>query len=211
MSSGTESSSYIGKALLVANRYSRILPVMPERICSIEGIRLLPLSGYVSNGISEKEVFSMWRNSDGALNVYFRGRERLAAISYNDRCAPHRIRFTLAEELMHYFLGHADDPRSCYGRKEYSGEFYARCETEAKHAACILLCPPVFFYNYRPNTAEMMKICSISEDCAASIRRYYTQDERLITKSFEYARSTLPELSFDPRHKTVMFDDGYEL
>lgn len=211
MTGERDKNLYISKALLVSERYSRALPISPESICAAENIRCLPLSYYVSKGMSEKEVFGVWRNCDGALNLFRQKDKRHAVISYNDRCAPHRVRFTLCEELMHLFLGHADDPRSCYTRPEYREDFYSLCEFEAKNAACILLCPPVFFYNYKPTIEEMVDICNISKDCAASIRRFYIANERAITKSMAYSRITLPAITRDPRHRTIMFDDGYEL
>lgn len=203
--------SYVSMALRVSKKYSRRLPVIPENICRMENIPCIPLSQYVSKGMTEKEVFSIWRNCDGVMNLLISGNEKRCAISYNDRCAPHRIRFTLAEELMHYFLGHAEDPRNSYNSEEYSEECYERCEQEAKNGACILLCPPVFFYNYRPSLTEISHICNVSRDCAASMRRFFIQNEKEITGSFEYFNCEMPALSFDPRHKKILFEDGYEL
>ena len=122
----------------LVRRHGLTLPVDVAALCRRYGARLVTLSELERRGMSREAVFAVWGNRDGVAMASRRGR----AISYNDRAAENRVRFTLAEELMHLLLGHTADRRFAAARQSYDAAVYACYEAEAKHGACMLLGPP---------------------------------------------------------------------
>ena len=69
----------------------RTVPVQLGEVCTSAGIELVSLSEIVrGTGLPENAVFSIWGNTDGAVNCY-QNRYRIA---YNDNQPSGRIRFT---------------------------------------------------------------------------------------------------------------------
>lgn len=159
----------------LVRRHSLTLPVAVERICPLYGARLLPLSELTARGMDAETVFACWGNRDG---VAMQSRS-VRTIAYNDRTAVNRIRFTLAEELMHLLLGHASDGRFSVARQLYDEETYALYEAEAKHGAAMLLLPPTVYFRYRErlSLASIAQLCQISRACAWTAAQYYEQNE----------------------------------
>ena len=89
----------------LVRRHGLTLPVDVAALCRHYGARLVTLSELERRGMSREAVFAVWGNRDGVAMSGRRGR----AIGYNDRAAEKRIRFTLAEELMHLLLRHTAD------------------------------------------------------------------------------------------------------
>ena len=129
----------------LVRRHALTLPVDVAAVCPIYGARLLSLSELEQKGLDAEAVFAVWGNRDGVAMASRRGR----TIGYNDRAAEKRIRFTLAEELMHLLPGHTEDERFRLGEQSYDAETYALYEAEAKHGACMLLVPPTVYFRYR--------------------------------------------------------------
>ena len=159
----------------LVRRHALTLPVAVERICPLYGARLLPLSELTDRGMDAETVFACWGNRDGVAMQSRRGR----TIAYNDCAAPNRIRFTLAEELMHLLLGHAADGRFSVARQRYDDATYALYESEAKHGAAMLLLPPTVYFRYRERLglSAIARLCRISRACAWTAAQYYEQNE----------------------------------
>ncbi len=159
----------------LVRRHGCTLPVDVAALCPLYGARLMPLSELEARGLAAEEVFAVWGNRDGVAMASRRGR----AIGYNDRAAEKRIRFTLAEELMHLLLGHTADSRFAVSAQSYDEATYALYEAEAKHGACMLLIPPTVYFRYRAlyGLAGIARLCRVSEACAWTAARYYEQNE----------------------------------
>ena len=151
------------------------VPVDIFALCARCGVRLVPLSELEREGMSADEVFAVWGNPDGVAM----SSARRWTIAYNDRAAERRIRFTLAEELMHLLLGHTEDARFALGVQSYDGETYRRYESEAKHAAAMLLLPPSVYFRFRSlaSPAALARLCRVSEACAFTAARWYEENE----------------------------------
>ena len=159
----------------LVRRHGLTLPVDVAALCPLYGARLYTLSELERCGMDSETVFALWGNRDGVAMASRRGR----SIGYNDRAAEARIRFTLAEELMHLLLGHTEDPRFFVGEQSYDEETYARYEAEAKHGACMLLVPPTVYFRYRAlyGPAAVARLCRVSRACAWTAAQYYEQNE----------------------------------
>ena len=120
----------------LVRRHGLTLPVDVAALCRHYGARLVTLSELERRGMSREAVFAVWGNRDGVAMSGRRGR----AIGYNDRAAEKRIRFTLAEELMHLLLGHTADRRFAVASQSYDEELYARYERTVRHGG---RCPAV--------------------------------------------------------------------
>ncbi len=158
------------------------LPVDVMRICRSYGIRLLPAGTYIAQGVDAPALFAAWGNSDGIASS--RGRDHV--ISYNERAPEKRLRFTLAEELMHILLGHTADPRFNALAQSYPDELYRQYEHEARYAAGMLLLPPSVYFCHRPFYApdQLARLCRVSDACACRAARLYDRDEAFLRAHF---------------------------
>lgn len=159
----------------LVRRHALALPVPVERICAVYGARLLPLSELTARGMDAETVFACWGNRDGVAMESRAAR----TIAYNDRAAERRVRFTLAEELMHLLLGHASDERFSVATQRYDEKTYALYEAEAKHGAAMLLVPPTVYFRYRErfSLSTIAHLCHVSRACAWTAAQYYEQNE----------------------------------
>ena len=166
----------------LVRRHALTLPVDVAAICPIYGARLLSLSELEQKGLDAETVFAVWGNRDGVAMASRRGR----TIGYNDRAAEKRIRFTLAEELMHLLLGHTEDERFRLGEQSYDAETYALYEAEAKHGACMLLVPPTVYFRYRElyGLGGIARLCRVSRACAWTAAQYYDENEKELRALF---------------------------
>ena len=166
----------------LVRRHALTLPVDVAAVCPIYGARLLSLSELEQKGLDAESVFAVWGNRDGVAMATRRGR----TIGYNDRAAEKRIRFTLAEELMHLLLGHTEDERFRLGEQSYDAETYALYEAEAKHGACMLLVPPTVYFRYRElyGLGGIARLCRVSRACAWTAAQYYDENEKELRALF---------------------------
>ena len=169
----------------LVRRHALTLPVPIERICALYGARLLPLSELTGRGMARDAVFACWGNSDGVALQSRSG----CTIAYNDRLSNARMRFTLAEELMHLLLGHAADEGFYIARQSYDAATYERFEAEAKHGASMLLLPPTVYYRYRERCglSAIASLCGVSHACAWTAARYYEENEAELRALFHAA------------------------
>ena len=166
----------------LVRRHALTLPVDVAAICPVYGARLLSLSELEKKGLDAEAVFAVWGNRDGVAMASRRGR----TIGYNDRAAEKRIRFTLAEELMHLLLGHTEDERFRLCEQSYDAETYALYEAEAKHGACMLLVPPTVYFRYRElyGLGGIARLCRVSRACAWTAAQYYDENEKELRALF---------------------------
>ena len=166
----------------LVRRHALTLPVDVAAVCPIYGARLLSLSELEQKGLDAESVFAVWGNRDGVAMATRRGR----TIGYNDRAAEKRIRFTLAEELMHLLLDHTEDERFRLGEQSYDAETYALYEAEAKHGACMLLVPPTVYFRYRElyGLGGIARLCRVSRACAWTAAQYYDENEKELRALF---------------------------
>lgn len=181
----------------LVRRHGLTLPVDVAALCRRYGARLVTLSELERRGMSREAVFAVWGNRDGVAMATRRGR----AISYNDRAAENRVRFTLAEELMHLLLGHTADRRFAAARQSYDAAVYACYEAEAKHGACMLLVPPTVYFRYRElyGTAGVARLCRVSRACAWTAGRYYEENENELRALFTAEPLCCPTGALDRR------------
>ena len=166
----------------LVRRHALTLPVDVAAICPVYGARLLSLSELEKKGLDAEAVFAVWGNRDGVAMASRRGR----TIGYNDRAAEKRIRFTLAEELMHLLPGHTEDERFRLGEQSYDAGTYALYEAEAKHGACMLLVPPTVYFRYRElyGLGGIARLCRVSRACAWTAAQYYDENEKELRALF---------------------------
>ncbi len=166
----------------LVRRHALTLPVDVAALCPLYGARLVSLSELEAKGLDSEAVFAVWGNRDGVAMASRRGR----TIGYNDRAAEKRVRFTLAEELMHLLLGHTEDGRFRLGEQSYDAETYERYETEAKRGACMLLIPPTVYFRYRAlyGLGAIARLCHVSRACAWRAALYYEQNEEELRALF---------------------------
>ena len=166
----------------LVRRHALTLPVDVAAICPLYGARLIPLSELEAKGLEPEAVFAVWGNRDGVAMAS----RRCRTIGYNDRAAEKRVRFTLAEELMHLLLGHTEDGRFRLGEQSYDADTYALYEAEAKRGACMLLIPPTVYYRYRElyGLGGIARLCRVSRACAWTAAQYYEQNERELRALF---------------------------
>ena len=153
----------------LVRRHALTLPVDVAAICPVYGARLLSLSELEKKGLDAEAVFAVWGNRDGVAMASRR-----------------RIRFTLAEELMHLLLGHTEDERFRLGEQSYDAETYALYEAEAKHGACMLLVPPTVYFRYRElyGLGGIARLCRVSRACAWTAAQYYDENEKELRALF---------------------------
>jgi hypothetical protein len=176
----------------VLNRFVYALPVDIFGIIHALGIRTLTAADYEQLGMTREELFSVWGNEDGAAGRIC-GRE---VINYNEKKPPLRIRFTLAEELMHILLGHTADP-SFGADRSYSSDTYAQYEHEAKTAAGLVFIPAQVYIRHRGASREAIaRVCNVSAACAFTTAKWYEEHLDLAmsaatSKFIQYDRKVL--------------------
>ncbi|MCL2665757.1 MAG: ImmA/IrrE family metallo-endopeptidase [Defluviitaleaceae bacterium] len=178
---------------LISGNYKRI-PIPLEDVCARHGIRLTPLARFVcESGFSYREALALLHNEDGCSARYTdaQGRQRYCII-YND--GPNhatRKRFTIAEELMHIFLGHhmcdiykLDNPQA------WHLPTYEKHEEAARIGAGLLVCVPSVFFE-KPeffNMNDIRHFFDISETCAFTRYEIFTRYKYEIVSHPLYAR-----------------------
>lgn len=182
----------------LVRQYGLLLPLPIERVCSRCGAKLLPLSELQRRGMEAEAVFACWGNRDGVALQSRGGR----TIAYNDRAAENRLRFTLAEELMHLLLGHAADGDFSVAAQRYDEQTYRLYEAEAKHGAALLLLPPTVYFRYRErcSLAAIARLCRVSNACAWTAARYYEDNEAELKALFTAAPIVRDLRALDRRH-----------
>ena len=153
------------------------LPVDPFRIAAAHGARFATLSRWEQeSGRGADYVFSLWGNTDGVTVAT----DSFWSINYNERKPENRIRFTVAEEMMHYLLGHADDHRFNIAAQDYDDATYELYEREARRAAGMLLVQPSTWYRYRSRfgCGQIARLCRVSAACVHTVARYYEENEQ---------------------------------
>lgn len=164
-------------------RHVHRVPIDIYHVAELYGAKFSTLSQWESaTGQGSEYVFDMWGNRDG-VNIATR---KFWSINYNERMPENRIRFTWAEELMHFLLGHVDDHRFNIAVQSYDEETYTMYEAEAKHGASMLLVPPSVYYKYRKlySLDQIGRLCQASEACVYTASRYYEQQEEEIRDRF---------------------------
>lgn len=139
-------------------------------------------------GLSIEEVCQQLESDEGAC-VYERQKERYI-IFYNDTIGNYRrIRFTIAHELGHFFLGHHKRTNtSIMHRKGISLTVYNAFENEANCFARNLLSPyPLVPYitdiTQQYSVKHIMEAFDISHDAAIARRSLFINDGYRITKA----------------------------
>ena len=183
----------------LCRRHACTLPVDIAALCPLYGARLMPLSALEAEGLDSETVFALWGNRDGVAMASRRGR----AIGYNDRAAEKRVRFTLAEELMHLLLGHTEDGSFSALEQRYGAETYARYEAEAKLGASLLLVPPTVYFRCRAlyGVGGVARLCHVSRACAWTAAQFYEENERELRALFT-AHPLRCDTSALPRRRT---------
>lgn len=166
----------------IVSRYYLRVPRDLLSLCTCLGIKKLPLSTWVENGNTEEEFFRLMRNEDGAA-ASFDGVG--VCILYNDRQPHHRVRFTLAEEIMHILLGHVFDS-SFRTSSQFDEALYEQYEHEAKLGASLLLMPPPLYYRYRRlfKLRKLAAIFDMSEAATFRTMKYYEENESIVRSNF---------------------------
>lgn len=173
----------IRAALKIVGSYFEV-PRDMISLCKQLGIKIKPLSEWLESGYTKEDFFRLARNEDGAAS-YFEGYG--CGIFYNDFMPHHRVRFTLAEEIMHVVLGHVYDDMF-RANSVFDAERYAQYEHEAKLGAQILLMPPTLYYRFRSlyKLKKLARIFDVSVQAAFRCRLYYEQNEDSIKNLSSY-------------------------
>lgn len=163
-------------ALKVVDNYISV-PRDMISLCKFLGIKIKPLSEWLENGYTKEDFYMLAKNEDGAAS-FFMG---YYGIIYNDFKPHHRIRFTIAEEVMHIVLGHVYDEMFLANR-QFNYSRYAQYEHEAKLGASVLLMPPTLYFRYRAryNLKKLASIFDISVQAAYRAKLFYEENEVLL-------------------------------
>lgn len=154
------------------------LPIDIRHLCEIYGAHWLAFGEY---GV--ETAVDMIGNRDGAAIDLPGGKW---GILYNEKAPETRLRFTLAEELMHRLLLHSQDDDFVFFRQTYTPETYAMYEAEAKRAAGMILVPPTVYYRFRSlyGIGQLARLCNVSEACAWTCAQDYEKNEEEIRENF---------------------------
>lgn len=138
------------------------LPVQTSKICNTAGIRIL-----------KNNAALMLKPGESGLSILQNG---IWYIIYDDTDTPQRVRFTIAHELGHIFLGH-DMLYGYHTRRNNIAKPYA--ETEADMYAARLLAPACVLWALGAETPEdIARICNISMTAA-----YYRAERLAVLRS----------------------------
>ena len=175
-----------------------MVPLELGGLCGRAGVELVPLSQLTrETGLTEREIFAIWGNRDGAVNAY-KARHRIA---YNDALPHGRVRFTICEELAHMVYGHTADPAFNVFSQDYDAEKYAQYEEEARLGAGLLICHPKFYYTYEwfLTPKNLAEICRITQPCARVRREVFSKYRDEIERNMAYQFSKLPRTQINLR------------
>lgn len=167
----------------VVCRHVYSLPVDIEKLCRIYGAYLLSYGQCLAkSGLTAEELQAMTGSRDGVTLDYAGS----WTILYNEKASETRLRFTLAEELMHRLVGHSQDEDFRMRRQSYAPETYALYEAEAKRAACMLLVPPTVYYRYRRlySLEQLSELFRVSEACMYTAAKDYEANEKELRAAF---------------------------
>jgi Zn-dependent peptidase ImmA (M78 family) len=182
-------------------------PVDLKTIAYFNRIKLLPLSKQIADGQDQNIIFEFWQNTDGAAHVYCKRGHDIRIIGYNDRKPPRRVRFTLAEEIMHIILGHSYDIHFDVNGGRFDPEIYAAYEEEAHLAAGLLLCNPKTCYRLdferQLTESDLMRIFLVSRDCAYRTICDLHEYEQVIKNSPHYKKLNAPVVSLYRRTSKI--------
>ena len=186
-------------ASLVIDKCAFRMPVDMAAVCRCFGVRLLPASEYLAQDVEAAALFHLWGNSDGVSMSM----GDTHTINYNDRAAPRRVRFTLAEEFMHIMLGHTRDARFNIFDQKYDAEIYAQYEREAKTGAGMLLVPPSLYFRYRAvyGVRQLARLCDVSEACAWTAAQYCEANEAVLRDRFTHRHIECDTRSLTPKRR----------
>ncbi len=161
------------------------LPVSVDKLTEYLNIETIPLSRYINEGFSEKQIFEIWGNEDGVVQKSCV--DNKIKISYNDGKHPQRQRFTIVEECSHILLNHLDSKSFNIFDQRYSFIQYEQCEVEARACAGLLLLPPNFYYDNLEYLSfeHIADICDISLKCAKTRVSIYEKFRNVICYSME--------------------------
>lgn len=160
------------------HRHVYQMPVDIRQLCEVYGARWLTFGQ-----LGAETAVGLIGNRDGAAIDIDGGKW---GILYNEKVPETRLRFTLAEELMHRLLLHSQDPDFVFYRQTYTDEKYGQYETEAKRAAGMILVPPTVYYKYRQlyDYGQIAKLCGVSEACVYTVAKTYEEHEPEIRAAF---------------------------
>ncbi|MCR5663564.1 MAG: ImmA/IrrE family metallo-endopeptidase [Oscillospiraceae bacterium] len=166
----------------LVERYVSCPPVDVLTLCRRCGAGLLSFQQAEAAGLDREALLGCLGNRDGvALEASGRW-----VIVYDGSAPVNRLRFTLAEELLHHALGHTRDPDFVWHEQRWSEEKYRRYEAEAKRGACLLLVPPSVYGQlrswYRP--AQLARLFGVSEACLARAAAWYEHDGERVRALF---------------------------
>ena len=171
----------------VVERHVYRVPTDVEGLCRLYGAALIPYAEAAARaGLDEGEIARAAGSSDGFTLDVGEG----WAIVYNDALPPRRVRFTLAEELMHRLLLHSQDDAFLCARQSYSERSYALYEAEARRAAGLLLVPPTVYYRFRRREQRraLAELCAVSAACLRAAAAFYDANEEEIRAAFTKKR-----------------------
>jgi len=162
----------------MVHRHVYQMPVDIRQLCEVYGARWLTFGQ-----LGAETAIGLIGNRDGAAIDIDGGKW---GILYNEKVPETRLRFTLAEELMHRLLLHSQDPDFVFYRQTYTDEKYGQYETEAKRAAGMILVPPTVYYKYRQlyDYGQIAKLCGVSEACVYTVAKTYEEHEPEIRAAF---------------------------
>lgn len=109
--------------------------------------------------------------------TYYEPSRNIYAIVYNDRKAPHRIRFTLAHEFAHIVLGHLSDERTEMDRRGLIDVVYFAYEGAANTFAGNFLAPPIIIQEKLAGRVFTIKsVAAMFKISESSVRDYRLND-----------------------------------
>ncbi|MBU5451398.1 ImmA/IrrE family metallo-endopeptidase [Acetivibrio sp. MSJd-27] len=175
-----------------------IYPLSVPQICKLLNVEMIKLSTIISETkISKEEIFSIWGNEDGTVQLYKKEEKEIYKILYNDSMCDGRIRFTLFEEFAHIILGHLKNySEFSIFNQSYNDNLYKKLDEEARICAGLLLCPPQFFYKKtkKMSVALLAELFDLSYQCALSRYEILLKYQSEIQNCSLY--SALPEIKF---------------
>jgi Zn-dependent peptidase ImmA (M78 family)/RNA polymerase subunit RPABC4/transcription elongation factor Spt4 len=158
------------------------LPVKVKKIAKLyPNLKIRTYSWFANSwGLSFKTVMEFAGSEDGCC--YYLKKEDKYLILYNEQIAtPQRIRWTIAHELGHYFLGHNKEAnKDIISRSDLTEEEYKNYEDEANLFARNLLAPPEIIRILRPPDLKFVaSTCDLSLKASESIFRYAKRGEKM--------------------------------
>ena len=146
------------------------LPISPKAIIQSQKIELWPYSYFANQcECSIQEVVAEY-DKDGFLMKF----QDQFIIVYNEAMPEKRITWTLAHELSHYLLGHANG----FAEAGTSCGVDINIDAQANNLAAKILCPSIVLHLCAVSSPrELSKLCSLSLE-ASSIQFAHLQELR---------------------------------